>query len=79
MMGNEGSKPVGLQVDTKSVDVTEGWSLHNATCDTESISRLSVFICDTSNSPSTRPLLLEQCCKVTLQNYYHIFHFFTKR
>nr|CAD7393925.1 unnamed protein product [Timema cristinae] len=44
MMGSEGSRLPGLEIEDKAVQVTDGWTLYSATITTGTTSSLSVFI-----------------------------------
>nr|CAD7567949.1 unnamed protein product [Timema californicum] len=44
MMGSEGSRLPGLEIEDKAVQVTDGWTLYPATITTGTTSSLSVFI-----------------------------------
>jgi hypothetical protein len=66
MMGNEGSKLSGLEIDERIVEVTDGWTLHSGTVFAESNSSISVFISEVLAGSGGSAAILERSAKVRM-------------
>ncbi|PNF33237.1 hypothetical protein B7P43_G10609 [Cryptotermes secundus] len=63
MMGNEGSKLSGLEIDERIVEVTDGWTQHSGTVCAGSNSSISVFISEVLASSGGSAVILERAAK----------------
>lgn len=69
-MGNEGSALPGLELDSKAILNTEGWTLHSATANCSASPTLSVF-CGRQGHDHSSSNSLEHLVKVDI--FYFIF------
>lgn len=63
MMGNEGSKLSGLEIDEKIVEVTDGWTQYSGTVCASSNSSISVFISEVVAGSGGSAIILERAAK----------------
>jgi hypothetical protein len=64
MMGNEGSKLSGLEIDEKIVEVTDGWTQYSGTVCAVSNSGISVFVSEVLAGSGGSATILERAAKV---------------
>jgi len=65
MMGNEGSRLSGLEIDEKVIEVTDGWTLYSGTVCAGSSPKVSVFMSEVLGS-SGNTVILERTAKVRM-------------
>lgn len=66
MMGNEGSKLSGLEIDERIVEVTDGWTQHSGTVCAGSTSSISIFISEVLVGSGGDAVILERAAKVRI-------------
>jgi len=65
MMGNEGSRLSGLEIDEKVIEVTDGWTLYSGTVCAGSNPKVSVFMSEVLGSGGNT-VILERAAKVRM-------------